>query len=379
MSYVIWGTGKHSVDAYTVLKNNNIDVRAFADRDDSESIGTTLEGLEVVALSLVRDRLAKGELKGIILTSGYNSWTRRAAVNAILNVGIDRDSILVIPINFLGWGGEEPELPSEEDPILVHLDDLVQIEDLLWMIEKDCNLNCRGCCLAVGISNEKGGYDLGQFKREVDRLTELVPNIRNISLLGGEPFLNADICEYAEYAREKYPHAKICITTNGVNLFTIPGETFERLREADATIKLSVYPPLRDRLEEMKEVFTAHRMKLVVAPVEQFGKWYSKKPIFTREEGLAKCDYPCVGIKDGYISRCIFSQCVEHINRRFGTSLPENKGTYIFDQTMSGRKLMEAFRIPLDLCMHCMQGAPIETHEWRRSKGDDLPEDYFVD
>lgn len=78
-----------------------------------------------------------------------------------------------------------------------------------------CNLSCQMCDHFSQLS-EEWLVDLGQLKRDVERMGELFDHeIGAITLLGGEPTLHPDLLEIIRYTRKQFPHTELILLTNG--------------------------------------------------------------------------------------------------------------------------------------------------------------------
>ena len=76
------------------------------------------------------------------------------------------------------------------------------------LLTKDCNLDCIMC---VRVREEKGTLPVEAF----DRLSPLMPALRNISWQGGEVFLVPYFMEVLTRICSEYPAIKHGIITNG--------------------------------------------------------------------------------------------------------------------------------------------------------------------
>ena len=81
-------------------------------------------------------------------------------------------------------------------------------------ITEACNLRCRGCS-HFSVFAKPHHKDLGEFKREFERLAE-IEDVGIIRLMGGEPLLNPDFMEYLRIARVCFPKSKLVLVTNGL-------------------------------------------------------------------------------------------------------------------------------------------------------------------
>lgn len=109
-----------------------------------------------------------------------------------------------------------------------------------FIITKRCNLNCKYCTSRASICTTDCEYDLTQFKRDIDHLFDIDMDFTPV-LIGGEPFCNKNIFEYAEYIRSKDKDIPIVIFTNSKYLLTASDEIYEKLHTLKASLWITVY------------------------------------------------------------------------------------------------------------------------------------------
>ena len=109
-----------------------------------------------------------------------------------------------------------------------------------FILTKRCNLNCKYCTSRASICTTDCEYDLAQFKRDIDHLFDIGMDFTPV-LIGGEPFCNNDIFEYAEYIRSKSKDIPIAIFTNGKYLLTASDEIYKKLHELKISLWITIY------------------------------------------------------------------------------------------------------------------------------------------
>lgn len=100
--------------------------------------------------------------------------------------------------------------------------------NMIWQMEMHimdaCNLNCRGCTHFSPLFKQ----ELPDFQsriNDVKKIHKKIPCIARFGILGGEPFLNPSIGDYALKIREILPNTDIYIVTNGLLLTKQDDET----------------------------------------------------------------------------------------------------------------------------------------------------------
>ena len=64
---------------------------------------------------------------------------------------------------------------------------------------------------------------------------------------------SSKVGEYVKLCRRLYPLAEIFVVTNAILLPKMPESFFETLRENNASIHISFYPPLKSKMPEIKK------------------------------------------------------------------------------------------------------------------------------
>lgn len=84
------------------------------------------------------------------------------------------------------------------------------------MVSYTCNLSCTGCT-NYSDYNVPGTVSWEEGKASILPWIDII-DIKEFSLIGGEPLLNKDLVRWLTGCREILPHSKIILTTNGTLL-----------------------------------------------------------------------------------------------------------------------------------------------------------------
>ena len=122
-----------------------------------------------------------------------------------------------------------------------------------------CNFSCESCS---HFSNHKFTEEVNfsDFVNWVDLWKERIEP-EDISILGGEPFLNPRVAEYCEYARESFPDARIELVTNAF----IVKDISETLLKNNIEILVSVHhnsPEYKKTLSKQKKIIESWGVKV---------------------------------------------------------------------------------------------------------------------
>ncbi|MCR5235803.1 MAG: glycoside hydrolase family 99-like domain-containing protein [Lachnospiraceae bacterium] len=221
-------------------------------------------------------------------------------------------------------------------------------------IMDSCNLNCRGCSHFSPIFED----ELPDFEARIEDVKALAGKfgyIHEFYILGGEPFLNPRIGEYAREIRKILPESDIYIVTNGLLIPKIIDDTFKMIRDSKVKISISEYKPVHERIASIIEKLELLEVDYEIRPV--FDKLHFNKPLTTSPKTIHEnlcISYPCVTIWNGMISRCPTLMYISKFNEYFKQNLP-NDGILRLSDEMSGWDLIDYFEKEVPLCRYCIK------------------------
>lgn len=238
---------------------------------------------------------------------------------------------------------------------------------LEFHVADQCNLNCKACEHYSGLVKEPHFPNLENFTRDFERLHEFIDDIGIIRILGGEPLLNPELNEYIKLSRRLYPQAEIYIVTNALLLMKMPEEFFETLRQSDAEIWISFYPPLESKMPEIKKFLES---KHVLFGVSSLNKTFTMKQTLNRHdhprEIFLRClQAHCHNLYEGKIAACFLPFTTKYFNAYYGKNLPEDGALDLYDPTLTTEKLKAHLLKPFERCRYCTP--PVEV-EWATIK-----------
>lgn len=233
-------------------------------------------------------------------------------------------------------------------------------DNMLWHVEMHimdaCNLNCRGCTHFSPLFKMEMP-NLETRIRDAEMLKNKVSHIVRLMILGGEPFLNPEIGDYALRLRELLPYTAITIVTNGILIPRQKDRTLKKIKDSDVKISISEYEPVRKIKKEIGSRLDGFGIVYGFRPWE--GKMSFNKPLSVnkrtklRQMGIS-CG--CVNIYNGKIARCPTLMFIDKFNERFGQMLP-NGGIYDIEAVPTGRALVDLLKKPVPLCAHCVENS----------------------
>jgi hypothetical protein len=243
--------------------------------------------------------------------------------------------------------------------------DFVQLFEFNVHITDHCNLNCAACCHFSDLSDEEFvSYE--SFSRDMERLRDLVENIYGITILGGEPLLAEEPEKYIYKTRELYPFAIIRLLTNGLLWKKISDRLVDSLKENNAVLGVSLYPPMFSQVDNMIASFKERGIRFLISPMYEFFRTFSLKPVFNGAEAAKRCRSFCETLRNGRLGRCNKALYIDKLNKYYKKDIfPVDSGIDLFDKNLTSQKLMKYLSKPLDVCSHCAEGYRMEYSPWK--------------
>lgn len=221
-------------------------------------------------------------------------------------------------------------------------------------IADNCNLNCKGCCHYAPIFDETGA-DFESRIEDVKNLKRLFSTILQFFILGGEPFLNPGIGDYAKAIRNILRTSRLAIVTNGLLIPSIEKSVLETIAESGWEIWISEYEPTYRHISEITKRLDQYSIPYVIHGLSDKSHFNLPLTLNNQSELEHLCISPvCVNIRDGKISRCPQLMFIPDFNRYFGCHLPE-QGILNLDDFSSGTELYHELRKSVSLCAHCVK------------------------
>jgi len=250
---------------------------------------------------------------------------------------------------------------------------------LEYHVSEQCNLNCKSCFHFSNLVSSNEFPDFNSFSKDLYRLRDMFDNIRVIRFLGGEPLLNPQLPLFIEEARKVFPKAKINLLTNGMLFERIDGQLSDTIKTCNAAVKVSLYKPLVNRKDEIKQFFKIAGIKFSISnPILYFGKHLNPAGSSKPKDSVKQCHASrCTFLKNGFLARCPMPFNIKHFNSHFGHSVSMGHELIDIHNVMAdGYNIKAVLRQPMDSCRFC---GKVEWVPWEQSDTGNGPakiEDY---
>lgn len=381
-----YGAGQKSLLAERVMRRHapGMHVNYLVENRDFSKLGSRVvrldgvgEPMEVISLEKLKTLYAAEECHHILVPAAYSVFDLREIRELCGGIGIDGRDIFAMPYNRL-----MAPLETAEDvlPPLVPFDMLEQIWQMDIHIVDHCNMTCRACGHFSNLVDAEVIYSAGSIEKSLSHLSGILPNIPNLSILGGEPLLHPELDRVLEITRECYPYAQINLATNGILVRKMPDSVCRALKDKKIKLILSIYPSLYDRIDEFIKFLREEGLAFSVNKCGAFERRLLPRPVFEKERMFAHCGHDmCLrGSRVGYCVNALFT---DYYNKRFGGGLlPEDKGVDVFDHSC-GKSFLEALHRPLELCRRCVacDAGKQYFRDWKLAADSPRAEDWFID
>lgn len=154
----------------------------------------------------------------------------------IANIKNVEDFPRILPNGYTEWRYDETNLD-------IHLVD-------------QCNLNCAYCSHLAPFA-DKSFLSPEKLEKDLASIPMFVRNkFKYIYLLGGEPLLHPQVCDFMKIARKYFPNKDIRFLTNGILLPKMNQSFYDCLKENDVFLDITQYPIKFDYsfIDELKDI-----------------------------------------------------------------------------------------------------------------------------
>lgn len=382
MNIAVYGGGGKALQIEKLIAQNleGVECKYAIENKQFEKLGKHLTSLadanrelEIISVNKVVALLQNGELDGVAFPTSYHLFDWNEINDICKNLGFRDDQIYAVPIDLFS----KEQLTKEDSArILTPYNKLEQLYHLDIHILDECNIKCKGCAHFAPLVENDVYLTMDEFTKNLDRLKELIPNINQIAILGGEPLLHPDLCEILKYTRKIYPYSEIDLVTNGTMLLSSKQELFDTIVANNIRVNISLYPVFKVVVEKWVELLNKNHVWYNIAEFSTFERRLWPEPVFDGAKMTKKCGHDLI-MRHSHIGRCPMVMFTDYYNKRFGNKLPECDGTDIFT-VKSGLELIEELNRPQDLCSMCC--ARDHCYEpWERIINDNVDEnDWYM-
>lgn len=221
-------------------------------------------------------------------------------------------------------------------------------------IVDNCNLNCRGCSHFSPLYTEtKESVD--NKIMNIDKLLKKFSNIARLDILGGEPLLSTNLCEYVARLRKKLPDSYLRIFTNGILVPNLTDGELNSIRDNNVGVFISEYKPTHQMIEKIESKLIKYGIRYEVTGYQAREKFNIPISINEKSNLPWQCiSVGCYALGDGKLAKCPTLLYIGKFNEFFKQKLPID-GLIDLDTNMSGEKILRKLKEEVPLCKYCVK------------------------
>lgn len=214
-----------------------------------------------------------------------------------------------------------------------------------------CNLSCRGCSHLSPICTQHT-FDIDKLRSSLDRLNKVF-HCQTVRLLGGEPFLVANLPEIIDVVRKSNICNSIAIVSNGLLINEKHNQILQSidvLEISDHHVGVNV---------DYIATLAKGKCKLQVLDFEAFRESYSEKG--TNDTNLIEQIYKtclisqiwkCYNLEDGHFYKCPQA----HVLKSIKNLLPDGVNVLLATNLKDDLQSYINSECPLSACKYCLSG-----------------------
>lgn len=380
MKIAIYGAGKCGKfvhESVVIQSREKNEVVCFVD-NNRELWGQKIGSVKIVS----EDEFIStwGQKVDCIIIAVSNSEVAQEMAVSLFTKGYDRIFLLPEAV----WTGKLPVVETD-GRIASYIKNLEACKPVLPYIEYHvtdfCNLKCRRCGHFSNLVTEKKCSDIEEFRKSLAGLAKKFSNIKSFRLMGGEPFVIPNLDEFIYEVKKYFPYSGIKIVTNGLLVTNMSLHIMEAIKNSQAVIEVTQYPPTRNVLTKILAFCDKNQIKVTVGePVTKFMRHIS----VTENPNWKNAYWKCIGRTCHFLRGTRLYPCgvipLRYEKQGFLgiTITEETRDNYSFDLingTESGWEILKMIQNPFEFCKNCTEEP--EWFEWEVSSGDIKREDWI--
>jgi len=337
------------------------------------------QGIPIVSISLLKDVSYDAVLIAVSRNHHLSRLLTYLHDKNIQNIYVIRLFALDTHADFIAGTGLDmscvDRIPEQNaPPYFVHLE--THVCDY-------CNLNCKSCNNFSPFAKKTACKDTVQFESDIKRLTGLFSGIGRFFLLGGEPLLEPErCCEMIKITRKYFPGTELRLLTNAILIPQMSPNFWECLRECRVIVHISIYPPVEEKLSEIKAVLQENKIPFFLAKtVKKFVKHWTLHP--SEDEKFNNNDCGSAGCH--YLQNGILSKCPDGIligNMASALDYPpealQAKKRIMLSDAEDGWSVIRSLNAPSDMCKRCSRRRKCLV-SWEPVNGFPDPSDWLIE
>lgn len=324
MPVIIYGASTYGEIAYAALKKIGINVCYYCDRFvKGEYLGVKviepkdLEGF-INANIIIASRDYFYDIKNILVKIGCkNIYDMRD----LLAIDLSDSRLSVRAMDMYAGRDSYIDVANNQNS------DMLNYPRIQFVVTERCSLKCRDCISLMQYYEKPENVKIDEYVESFDRLINVVDNISELRILGGEPYMNPEVYKVIERYVDSKKIATISVYTNGT---IVPSETNLRVLEHDKVIlHISDYNHNKEKVSRLIDELKKYSIKYFVRKYDSWNECgnleYRGYSVEEMEKLFSKCfERGCYSFFRGQLHVCPRSAHAMYLK-----AMPDIKGDYV--------------------------------------------------
>lgn len=330
-------------------------------------------------ISEVVDFMAQNEIEDILLIA--DTWEYRdfpQHMGKELRQKVKDYNLYILPEHLIKYGRKSDKV--EENYLKID-DTKPRAVPFFFFTTDMCNLNCKGCSNYCNIAEDPKMMTKNEFVKQMKKLKGKFWGVERIAFMGGEPLLCKELGEVLLSARELFPDVTMELVTNGLLLPNMSADFYEVIRQTHTRIKISVYKPTKEKLEEIKKVLEKEKVLDDVY-------WDSDKAKFVKSGLLSPNENPekvhancrandCHTYREGKFYKCSKEAMEYKFYDKYQLERPYRaEGIDVSDNSIDGWTINKMLSQPVEACSYCTND--FVWYDWEVKRRDEAEIDDWI-
>lgn len=299
-SLVVYGTGAVGEIVYHGLTYWKRKPDFFCDHDPEKREFFNITVLKPEDLKHIKNLVIIIAFKDFLRTAveilKENGITRYYSALNLMELDIRENGLSVGAREFLLRKNNYPELVAHAEE-----NDWICLQHVEFMVTERCTLRCKDCSALAPYFTCPKDIEMVRACDVFDNVLESLDQIVELSILGGEPFLNNQICYLIERYKKSNKIGAIVIYTNGTLL---PDKmVLLSLTSPKVWVHISDYGRYSSKIYKLSRMFEENNIRYFI---RKYDKWQASG-------GFEERAYTTAQLKWMY-SRCIKAKCYSFYN-----------------------------------------------------------------
>lgn len=349
---IIFGAGIVGEVLFHACKKFQINIECFCDNNINKT-KKKLCGLEVIHTPKLKYRdpifiISSADIHDAIdqlRSLGYKTWYSCTSFLRDYDIYKRQYSL---PANFVEYAVNTAILC--QDSYLSPKKLFMRSVDII--ITERCSLRCKDCSNLMRHYKNPKDCDTKKLMKEIDQFCDVIDEINEFRVLGGEPFMNKDVHVIIKRLIDEPKASKVVIYTNGT---IVPREEqIKAMRSDKVLFIITDYGKLSRNITELAKKLSANSIQFYIQKV---GGWtdcskiekHSRSPKAQKEIFQKCCAKNTFTLSDGKLFRCPFSANANRLN-----AFPAQDYVDIFSNDSKEKiKALILNKSPLASCDYC--------------------------